>query len=88
VIGSMNLYASAVDAFDGRVDAVADAVGAAAHEAVTNADLGFTSRERARRGPSDLEEFDAINRAIGVLISARNIESMKPNPCCKRSHTR
>lgn len=47
LIGSINLHASTVGAFTGLHDALAEALGASAAGAIANADMAFTSRDRA-----------------------------------------
>jgi GAF domain-containing protein len=74
VTGGVNLYASTGDAFEGRVEAIAAAIGAVAEEAVRNADLSFSTRERARLGPTHLDEFDAVNRAVGAVAASRGVD--------------
>jgi GAF domain-containing protein len=69
LIGGINLYASTPDAFTGLHDAVADAVGGMAASAVTDADLGFASRERARQAPSVLRARGKVDTATGLLAA-------------------
>lgn len=75
VVGGLNLYASTPDAFQDRVEEIANAVGARASEAVTNADLSFASRRRAEEGPAHLDELDEVNHAVGVLMASRHIDA-------------
>jgi len=51
VVGGVNLYGATSDAFDGHHEDLADACGAWAAGAVTNADLRFNSRVRAAATP-------------------------------------
>ena len=67
VTGGLNLYASAPHAFEGREQALADALGASADLAVTNADLSFASRLNAVQAPEILRDSVAIDHAIGLL---------------------
>jgi len=71
IIGSVNFYGATTDTFKGHEKELAHMFGAAAEEAVANADLSMTSRDHARRAPDRLEELQAINVAAGVL-SARD----------------
>ncbi|KQY55324.1 hypothetical protein ASD11_17425 [Aeromicrobium sp. Root495] len=75
VVGGINLYASTPHAFDEQVEVLARALGSSAAEAVRNADLTFGTREQARLGPTHLDEYDQVNRAVGALVHARGIES-------------
>ena len=47
VVGGVNLYAATVDAFHGRHDSMAEALGASAEHAVADADLPFRTRSLA-----------------------------------------
>jgi len=69
VIGGINLYASAPDAFEGHHEELADALGASAATAVTNADLSFSTRERAVQAPADLIARQAVEMAVGLLAA-------------------
>ncbi|MCW2817077.1 MAG: response regulator receiver and antar domain protein [Nocardioides sp.] len=73
VVGSVNLYAVDVDAFDGHHEHVADICRAWAPGAVTNADLSFETRQTARRAPQVLREQISVDRATGVLSAQRGI---------------
>lgn len=73
VVGSVNLYAAAVDAFDGHHEAVAAICRAWAPGAVTNADLSFETRRAAVRTPQVLREQTIVSRAIGVLVARRDL---------------
>jgi|SoiMethySBSTD1v2_1073268.scaffolds.fasta_scaffold477451_2 hypothetical protein len=70
IVACVNLYASTPDAFDGRVDALAAACGALAVDAVSNADLAFSTRLEAAATPERLAERDELDLAIG-LVAAR-----------------
>lgn len=67
VVGGINLYASAADAFSGHHRELAFALGASADGAVTNADLGFESRRDAEEAPRQLREEQAVEVAVGIL---------------------
>lgn len=74
VAGGINIYASAPGAFEDTVDAVAALFGAWAQEAVRNADLTWTTRRDAERGPQLLADADVINQAIGVLAASNDVD--------------
>lgn len=67
VTGGLNLYASTADAFTGVHEALAAALGGVAESVVTNADLEFSSLERARQAPSVLRDRTRIETAVGIL---------------------
>ena len=69
VTGGVNLYASTTTAFTGLHQALAAALGGSAESAITNADLGFSSLERARRAPSMLRDRTRIETATGILAA-------------------
>ena len=56
VVGSVNLYASRPDAFQGHHDELANALGASALGAVTNADLSFSTRLESQKAASVIQE--------------------------------
>jgi GAF domain-containing protein len=74
VVGGVNLYASESDAFDGHHDEIADACGAWAEGAVTNADLSFTTRVRAAAAPERLRERGTMDVACGYVAAHQDIE--------------
>ena len=69
VTGGVNLYASTADAFDGLHQTLAAALGGSAETAITNADLGFSTLERARRAPTVLRDRARIDTAAGILAA-------------------
>jgi len=69
MIGSINLYASTAGAFTGLHDALADALGASAKGVITNADMAFTSRDRAVEAPALLRASQEIETAVGFLAA-------------------
>ena len=73
VVGGVNIYARTARAFDGRHDEVAAVFGAAAAEAVTNADLQVLTRLRALRAPEELREATEVCQAVGVLAAERRV---------------
>jgi len=69
VIAGVNLYASTPDAFDGHHEELAEACGAWAGGATTNADLDFTTRFKAAATPDRLRAENLRNQAVGALMS-------------------
>jgi GAF domain-containing protein len=67
VVGGINLYGATSDAFRDRHQELADACGAWASGAVTNADLGFESRIRAAATPGRLLDSNDVSLAAGVV---------------------
>jgi len=74
VVGSVNLYASTADAFDGHHDDLANALGASALGAVTNADLSFSTRFDSQRAPAHLADSDDVNIAIGIIAARHGVD--------------
>jgi GAF domain-containing protein len=68
-IGGVNLYASASDAFSGHHEELASLLGSSAAEAVTNADLSFSTRQAAVQAPSVLSDRIAVETAVGLLAA-------------------
>jgi hypothetical protein len=73
LMGGVNLYASTPDAFTGHYYELAELLGARAAEAVTNADLSFSTRLEAADAPGRLRERADIETAIGLLAAQRHI---------------
>ena len=69
LVGGLNLYASEPDAFAGRHQALADALGSQAAEAVSNADLSFSTRLEAARAPQRLKDQVDIDTAVGLIAA-------------------
>ncbi|MFL6151032.1 MAG: ANTAR domain-containing protein [Ornithinibacter sp.] len=74
VTGGVNLYASAPDAFEGKVEEVAVMLRAWAPGAVHNADLTFSTREAAGRAPGVLEDLAVLDQAAGVVMAAESVD--------------
>ncbi len=72
--GSLNIYAADPHAFAGTNAQLRELAGAPAGALITNADLEFTSRDRANDAPRLLKESDLINQAIGILIAAHRLD--------------
>jgi GAF domain-containing protein len=73
VIGTVNLYASAPDAFEGRIDELAVALGAAAGRAVANADLSFSTRLAAAEAPQRFEDRSEVDIALGIIAESQGV---------------
>jgi GAF domain-containing protein len=73
VVGGVNLYASTADAFTGLHAEVADAVGADAEFAVTNADLSLSTLKQAMEAPARVREGGDINIALGIISEAQGV---------------
>jgi hypothetical protein len=74
VIGSINLYAATPDAFAGHHEALAEALGASARHAITNADLSFSTRLAAAQSPTRLADQDDIDIAVGILAARNDVD--------------
>ncbi len=73
-IGGVNLYAATNDGFDGRHEQLAEACGAWADGAITNADLAFNSRVRAATAPDRLADRGDLDVAVGVVAEHQNLD--------------
>jgi GAF domain-containing protein len=73
VVGGINLYGATSTAFDGHHQELADACGAWAEGAVTNADLGFRSRVRAAATPGRLSDSKDVDLASGVVAEVSEV---------------
>jgi GAF domain-containing protein len=69
LVGGANLYASTANAFTGRHEQLADALGARAAEAVTNADLSFSTRLDAAAAPQQMRDRIETATATGLLAA-------------------
>jgi hypothetical protein len=69
VAGGVNLYASTVEAFTGLHEALAEALGGSADSVIMNADLGFSTLERARQALEVLHDRARIDTAVGILAA-------------------
>lgn len=74
VVGSVNLYASTPDAFEGHHEAVARVFDAWAPGAVTNADLSFSTREVAAAAPELLREELDLTVASGLVAGREGVD--------------
>jgi len=73
VTGTVNLYASAAEAFTGKVERLAEALGSSATWAVTNADLTFSTRLAAVEAPTQLAAQNEIDIALGIVAAAQDV---------------
>ena len=71
VTGGINLYASTAHAFAGHQQALAEALGASAADAVANADLSFSTRRQAVEAPARMRALNDIDTAIGILAATQ-----------------
>jgi GAF domain-containing protein len=74
VVGTVNLYAAAPDAFEGRQDELASALGASAEDAVANADLSFSTRLEAVQAPERLADQDDVDIAVGIIAASQGVD--------------
>lgn len=75
VAGSINLYASSTDAFEGKHRRVARTLGAWSEGAIVNADLDFSTRRAAEEAPRLLFEATRIQIAVGILASLQDVST-------------
>jgi transcriptional regulator with GAF, ATPase, and Fis domain len=73
-VGSVNLYASTTDAFDGHHEELADLCGAWAPGVVSNADLSWDTRRAAAETPERLRSQDTVDQALGIISTAHSID--------------
>jgi GAF domain-containing protein len=73
LVGGVNLYASTPDAFAGRQAQLAQALGTPAAEAVSNADLSFSTRLAAAAAPSQLKDSIDIETATGMIAGVSGV---------------
>ncbi len=73
-LGSVNVYAALPDAFEGRREQLADALGVSASAAVGNADLAFDTRRAAAEAPARLADNDDIDVAVGLIAATQQVD--------------
>lgn len=73
VVGGLNVYAATAEAFVGHVDEVAALVQSGVAEAVRDADLSFSTRDRAERSVRTLENQITVDVAAGMLAEREQI---------------
>jgi GAF domain-containing protein len=71
VAGGMNLYSADADAFAGRDRVIAAAFGTSLREVVSNADLSFATKDRARDISTALDAREQIDQAVRSLAGLR-----------------
>ena len=74
LVGGLNLYAASQGSFSGHHDTLAGLVGADSAEAVSNADLSFSSRQRAMAAPGILHEQQEIDTAVGLIAGLQGVD--------------
>jgi GAF domain-containing protein len=74
VIGSVNIYASTPDAFEGRHERLAAACGGWAPGAVTNGDLEFRTRIEAAKTPQRMRDQNDVDLAIGIISQTQGVD--------------
>ena len=65
--GAINLYAADPHAFEGKESLLAEVFQTPAEAFVTNADLGFMTREAAKQLPERIDNKAKVDQAVGVL---------------------
>jgi GAF domain-containing protein len=73
-VGGVNLYASTADAFSDHHDELALLMGTSAAEAVSNADLSFSTRLEAAAAPARLRDRTDIDTAVGLVAALRDCD--------------
>jgi GAF domain-containing protein len=74
LVGGVNMYASTVQAFVGRIEQLAILVGAAPTTAVSNADLSFSTRVEAAAAPQRMRDRAIIETAVGWIAGVKGID--------------
>jgi hypothetical protein len=74
VTGSINLYASRPDAFEGKHAALAQALGASAQGAIADADLSFSTRMEATRAPERYADQNDVDIALAYICISQGVD--------------
>jgi GAF domain-containing protein len=74
VVGSVNLYASTPDAFEGHHGDLAEVLGSSAASVVANADLSFATRLEAVEAPQRIVDQNDIDIAVGILSANQGVD--------------
>ena len=74
VVGTVNLYATSPRAFVGHHEDLSRIFGSWAVDAVTNADLSFSTRAEAQAAPGLLREQAAVDLAVGILAADLDVD--------------
>lgn len=88
LVGGVNLYGSTPDTFDGRHQALAEALGATAEKAITNADLAFSTRLAAAQAPDDFAARADLDIATGIIAETRHIRVDEAHELLRRAAAR
>ena len=75
MIGAVNTYAATSDAFNGHVEQLASVLGASAKDAITNADLTFSTRLQAMAGPAAVADAEVVDIAVGIIMAAHGVNA-------------
>jgi GAF domain-containing protein len=73
-VGSINLYASTPDAFEGHHSDLAEELGSSAASVVANADLSFATRLEAVEAPQRILDQNDIRIAVGILCTDQGVD--------------
>jgi GAF domain-containing protein len=73
VIGTVNLYASTPDAFEGHFEDLAEALGSHASKVISNADLSFSTRLAAAEAPQRLADQNDVDVALGLIADSQRV---------------
>ena len=73
VVGTVNLYGATDDAFDGKHEELAAALGTWAPGAVANADLTFSTRAVAEEAPGVLRNEALVDTAAGIVAADQGL---------------
>lgn len=75
VVAIVSLYGRTLDAFEGRLEALAAVCSGWPAGAITNADLSLSEVQRAKGAPKVLEERWTIDLAVGTLMGAHRVSA-------------
>lgn len=87
-VGTVNLYGATPDAFTGRHQELARALGASAEGAVANADLEFRTRQLAAEAPARLEDQADIDIALGIIAGSKGVDIATAQQQLRQAATR
>ncbi|MCD4534528.1 hypothetical protein LRP67_10575 [Nocardioides sp. cx-169] len=73
--GTVNLYGSTADAFDGRHERLAGVFETSAQRLVTNADLSFSTRQLAEAAPQLLEAESMLDQSATVVAALQRVDA-------------
>jgi hypothetical protein len=74
VLGTISMYASTADAFEGHHQELGAVLEASAEHAVTNADLSFSTRFDAAKAPTVLADQDDVDIAVGIIAARLGVD--------------